>query len=205
MLSINNFRLKIDDAELLEVSNLEINNREKHLILGNNNTGKSLFLKTIHGLNSNFEGEILIKEKPPIFYKRKKRTILIETSPHLLWEEDVWKNIILPLPKVTSRQKQKIKELCKTADLFDNLKTKPDKLSYSSQKFIELIRAVIQLPYLILLDDLDCYFDEINLSKALEICDFALNAGTSVLATSKTGLENFKNIYRIQSKVLKKL
>ena len=205
MLSINNFRLKVNDAELLEINNLEIKNSENHLILGSNKTGKSLFLKTIHGLHSNFEGEILIKEKPPLFYKRKKKTILIETSPHLLWEEDVWKNIILPLPKVTSRQKQKIRELCKTADLFDDLKTKPEHLSFSTQKFIELIRAVIQLPYLILLDDLDCYFDEINLSKALEICNFALNAGTSILATSKTGLENFENIYRIQNKVLKKL
>jgi len=205
MLSIRNFRLKIDDAELLEINKLEIKSSEKHLVLGNNNTGKSLFLKTIHGLNLKFEGEILIKEKPPIFYKRKKKTILIETSPHLLWEEDVWKNIILPLSKVTSRQKQKIKELCKTADLFNDLKTKPEHLAFSTQKFIELIRAVIQLPYLILLDDLDCYFDEINLSKALEICNFAINAGTSILATSKTGLENFENIYRIQNKVLKKL
>ena len=73
MLSINNFRLKIDDAELLEVINLEIKSSEKHLILGSNKTGKSLFLKTIHGLNSKFEGEILIKEKPSgiIIYANK--------------------------------------------------------------------------------------------------------------------------------------
>ena len=129
----------------------------------------------------------------------------MDNTSHLLLNESVWKNIIIPLPKVTARQKQKIMELCIISQLGDKIGSKVKALSFSSKKFIELIRAVIQLPQIILIDDLENYFDDKNLIKALEICNFALNSGTSLIATSKRKLDNFDTHYRIQNNKVVKL
>ncbi len=40
---------------------------------------------------------------------------------------------------------------------------------------------------------------------ALEICNFAMNSGTSVIATSKRKLDNFDINYRIQDNKVVKL
>jgi len=67
---------------------------------------------------------------------------------------------------------------------------------------LELIRATVQLPYLILVDDMDNYFDAVKLKTATEILSYATKNGSSVLVTSKQKLEDFNAYYRIQNKKL---
>ncbi len=205
MLKIEGFSLSRENEKFMLINELLIGSGMKVNIFGNNDTGKSLFLRSLHGDYHDFGGQILIKDKPLLFYKKKKRTILLDNTSHLLINESVWKNIIIPLPKVTARQKQKILELCTISQLADKIGSKVKTLSFSSKKFIELIRAVIQLPQIILIDDLENYFDDKNMIKALEICTFALNSGTSLIATSKRKLDNFDIHYRIQNNKVVKL
>ena len=204
MLKVEGFSLSRGNEKFMLINEMLIGSGTRVNIFGNNDTGKSLFLRSIHGDYQDFGGQILIKDKPALFYKKKKKTILIDNTSHLLIDESVWKNIILPLPKITARQKQKIMELCMTSQLGDKIGNKVRNLSFSSKKFIELIRAVIQLPQIILIDDLDNYFDDKNLVIALEICNFAINSGASLITTSNRKLDNFDTHYRIQdSKVVK--
>ncbi|MDP8268849.1 MAG: ATP-binding cassette domain-containing protein [Candidatus Tenebribacter davisii] len=204
MLNIKGFSLSRENEKFMLINDMFIRSGMKVNIFGNNDTGRSLLLRSIHGDFYGFGGKIEIKDKPILFYKKKKKTILLENTSHLLINESVWKNIIIPLPKVTARQKQNIMELCMISKLSDKIGKKINTLSSSSKKFIELIRAVIQLPQIILIDDLENYFDDKNIVTALEICNFALNSGASVITTSKRKLENFDVYYRIQdSKVVK--
>jgi len=205
MLKIEGFSLSRENEKFMLINELLIGSGMRVNIFGNNDTGKSLFLRSLHGDYHNFGGQILIKDKPLLFYKKKKKTILLDNTSHLLLNESVWKNIIIPLPKVTARQKQKILELCTISQLGDKIGSKVKTLSFSSKKFIELIRAVIQVPQIILIDDLENYFDDKNMIKALEICTFALNSGTSLIATSKRKLDNFDIHYRIQNNKVVKL
>jgi len=205
MLKIEGFSLAKENKKIMLINEMLIGSGMRVNIFGNNDTGKSLFLKSLHGDHHDFGGKILLKDKPLLFYKKKKKTILLDNTSHLLPNESVWKNIIIPLPKVTARQKQKITELCMISQLGDKIGSKVKTLSFSSRKFIELIRAVIQLPQIILIDDLENYFDDINMIKALEICNFALNSGTSLIATSKRKLDNFDTHYRIQNNKVVKL
>ena len=205
MLKIEEFSLLRENEKFMLIDKMIIGSGMRVNIFGNNNTGRSLLLKSIHGNYYNFNGQILIKDKPILFYKKKKKTILIDNTSHLLMNESVWKNIIIPLQKVTTRQKQKILELCIISQLGDKIGTKVKTLSSSSKKFIELIRAVIQLPQIILIDDLENYFDEKNMITALEVCNFAINSGASIIATSKRKLDNFDIHYRIQDSKLVKL
>ncbi len=204
MLKIEHFALSLEKERLMVIEEISLSSGKKVLFFGNNETGKTLFLKSIHGDFSKFEGNILIEEKPLSFYKKKKQSFLLENTTHLLPDETVWKNIILPLPKVSGHIKKKIIELCFVAGLHKKIQSKVKDLSYSSQKFIELIRAVIQLPSIILIDDVDHFFDGKNLLKAFDVCEFAINSGSSIVATSKTKLENFDMYYRIQDRKVEK-
>ncbi|MEA2095517.1 MAG: ATP-binding cassette domain-containing protein [Candidatus Cloacimonadota bacterium] len=205
MLKIEGFSLSRENEKFMLINEMLIGSGMRVNIFGNNDTGRSLLLRSIHGDYYNFGGQILIKDKPLLFYKKKKKTILIDNTSHLLMNESVWKNIIIPLPKVTARQKQKILELCMTSQLGDKIGNKVKTLSSSSKKFIELIRAVIQLPQIILVDDFENYFDDKNMITALEICNFAINSGASLIVTSKRKLDNFDTHYRIQDNKVVKL
>ncbi len=205
MLKIEGFSLSRENEKFMLINEMLIGSSMRVNIFGNNDTGRSLLLRSIHGDYFDYGGQIMIKDKSALFYKKKKKTILIDNTSHLLVNESVWKNIIIPLPKVTARQKQKIMELCVMAQLGDKMGVKTKILSSSSKKFIELIRAVIQLPQIILIDDLENYFDDKNMITALEICNFALNNGASIIATSKRKLDNFDVNYRIQDNKMVKL
>lgn len=200
MLKIENFTLSFENERFMLIDDILFAGGKKINLFADNSTGKTLLLRSIHGDFTKFEGSILIKEKPPLFYKKRKKTILVENQVHLLMNESVWKNITLPLENISSRQKQKITDLCTIAGLSEKIGTKVNKLPFSSQKFVELIRAMIQLPYLILIDDMDNFFDGKNLLKALEICEYALNSGSSLLATSKNKMEHFDITCRVQDK-----
>jgi ABC-type nitrate/sulfonate/bicarbonate transport system ATPase subunit len=155
MLKIENFTLSFENERFMLIDDILFAGGKKINLFADNSSGKTLLLRSIHGDFTKFEGSILIKEKPPLFYKKRKKTILVENQVHLLMNESVWKNITLPLENISSRQKQKITDLCSLAGLGEKIGTKVNKLPFSSQKFVELIRAVIQLPYLILIDDME--------------------------------------------------
>ena len=205
MLKISEFFLNVKKENLLSIQELSIGFGELANLVGKNQSGKSLLFKAIHGEYFSFTGEIIIKEKPAIFYKRRKQTVLVESQPHLLFDESVWNNIILPFTKLNSRMKMKISELCIIAGIEDKLKTKVRAVSFSEQKLIEIIRAVAQLPYIVLIDDIDSYFDEVNLAKALEICAFATNSGSSVFVSSKGKIEGVDSVRKIQNSCVVKL
>ena len=205
MLKIENFIINAQENKVFALEYLKIENSVKANIIGSNRSGKSIFFKAIHGDYHDFSGDIYIKEKPVIFYKKRKKTILIESVSHLLQEDSIWKNISLPIVKVTARQKEKIMELCGIAELGEIYGRKVKNISFSSQKFVELIRAVIQLPYIILIDDVDNFFDDVNMIQMHRICDYALQNGSTIIVSSKQRLENFHIAYRIQNKEIVKL
>ncbi len=205
MLRIDNLEIAINDEVLLKTDYFNLNAGEKAAIIGNNDSGKSLLLKAIHGDFSKFTGNIFIKEKSSIFYKKRKQTILVDSVNRILENEDLWKNLTLPLPGVSSRTTQKIKQFCEKAGLDMLLKSKAKTTSFSTQKMIEVIRAVIQLPYIILIDDIDMFFDSNKLNHVLDILDYATNNGSCVLVTAKQKMDNFDLNYRIQNHNLVKL
>lgn len=204
MLKIEHFALTIGQQRLMVIEELMIANGKKVLIYGENEAGKTLFLKAIHGEHNKFAGSIQIQEKPVSHFRKRKNTILLENQMHLLPKETLWKNITLPFDKLSKQQKIRIFEMLKLVELNPRIGSKVQNLSFSACKFIELIRAVVQQPYLILMDDLDNFFDEKKYVKAMEICQFALSSGTSIVATSRARLDVFDDYYLVSDrKVIK--
>ncbi len=199
MLKIEELILTKEHKTFIHIEELEINAGDKALIFGNNNSGKTYLTETIHGINTKYSGNILIKGKKIVLYKRKKKSLLIRNIPTYLPEDSLWKNMTLPLPSLTTRQKQRIYDFCEMFDMKRLIKQPVKQLSHSQIKAMEMIRGVIQLPYLLMLDDYDTYFDEVNRLQASKLLDFALSNGTAILATSNKPLEEFQTIYRLQN------
>ena len=59
-------------------------------------------------------------------------------------------------------------------------------------------------PVVILVDDIDNYFDDVNMSILFELLEQS-KKDFSFIATSKKLIERFKNVYRIQNKNVVKL
>ena len=205
MLRIDNLEISVNDKILFKTDYFNLNAGEKAAIIGNNDSGKSLLLKAVHGNFNDFKGNIFIKEKASIFYKKRKQTILIDNTCRILENEDIWKNLTLPLPGISSRTSQKLEKFCEIAGINDKLRSKAKYMSSSTLKMVELIRAAIQLPYIILIDDLDMYFDDKKFNQIAEIIEYATNNGSCILATAKKPLDHFKLTFRIQKGVLVKL
>lgn len=205
MLKIENLELIHNRDTFLRINKLELNAGDKALICGDNLSGKSYLTQTLHGLNKSYSGDIMIKGKIIILYKRRKKTLLVEHTPSVLSDQTLWKNLNLPLSGITARQKQKMHDFCEIFSMRDMIKKPVKYLSFSQIKALELIRAVIQLPYLVILDDYDSYFDDKMRIKAVEILDYALSNGSAILATSRKRLEEFNSCFKIQERELVKL
>jgi ABC-type nitrate/sulfonate/bicarbonate transport system ATPase subunit len=202
MLILDRFVLMAGRNPVLEIDSMEIPKGTKSLIIGANGTGKTLLLLALHGDYTSFQGHIKLQGENASDATRRRSTILIENQNHLLPKETVWKNLTLSLSQPTKRQFSKIEEMIFLADLEDRLYEPVENLSQSGRKFVELIRAVAQFPCMILMDDLDACFDDLNLVKALGICDIALSGGTALLATARQPITDFPLVHRIQNKQL---
>ncbi len=183
---------------------IQIVNGQKVLFFGDNRIGKTRLLEAIHGRHSHYAGTIEYKGKAS-YFKKKEGSIMLGNISHVIPSETVWKNVTIPLPKISKRQKIKIFEILKSVNLDSKFGIKIEKLSFSEVKMLELIRAVIQFPHLILIDDLDIYFDEKTYLKAMDIIQYAVSSGSTVIATAKRKLDFFDQYYREQDRKIVKI
>ncbi|MCF7911120.1 MAG: ATP-binding cassette domain-containing protein [Candidatus Cloacimonetes bacterium] len=183
------FRLKADNLQIKSGLFIQIN--------GSNNSGKSLLLKTLAGLYSDFEGELYyngVKEKPGNY-----SVILINNFAAVLPKKSVKYNLNLPLGKTTARKTRILLELLKDSGLDKCLDYKLNTLSDSQIKILELIRAIIQQPHFLLIDDFDTYFDNVSLDNLTKAFDHAAKAGTAIVITTRKKFEGITNSYTLKS------
>ena len=196
MLKIKGLKIFSQDNIIIDVKELSIQAGETVAFVGKNNTGKTLLLKSMKYLYRNFDGEIFLK-KNDIRDTENSNIIFIEPKEQLIPEHSLWKNITMVFPKISKRTKKKLEKMLKSLSLEEKVDTKVNILSSSEKKMVEIVRSVLQLPYLILIDDMDKYFDREQLVKVVDIFRFALSSGTSIIVSSKERFPFFDKNYRI--------
>lgn len=188
MLEINNVEIKFGIGERLLIENLTLESGSFVQVCSQNRSGKSIFLDTINGDYSHFSGDILINKTS---HRKSNSKILIKREPVFIEDRSVWKNLLLPLKKLSRDKKRRIDEFCEFAQIKHLFPKKSSHISYSEKKMIEIIRAVIQYPFLLMIDDLDNFFDAEQYKIAHHFLVFAAQAGTTVLATCSSRLADF--------------
>ncbi len=189
MIKIRELELKKTNKVVLTVPQITLENQNKYLILGPNNTGKSVFLSYIHS------GECLEIDKGK---EKRVRSVLIDCQNNLFDDKTVWENLCVGVNKPTATKKSLIKTLLGKVNLDNYLNNKAGTLCYSHKKLVEIIRATAINPLLILVDDLDKYFDDLNVIKAAGILSFATQEGATVIASSGRKLFGFEQNFIIK-------
>ena len=203
MIELKNFVIEGARGFRLKADELQIKSGLFIQIYGNNNSGKSLLLKCLAGLYHNYSGELLyngVQEKPG-----KYSVILINDFLAVMPDKSVKYNLYLPFGKTTKRKKDLLEDMLKDSGLDKCLDHKVKTLSRSEIKILELIRAIIQQPHFLLIDDFDTYFDNTSLKNLTKVFDHAAKAGTAIVITTRKKFEGITSSYAINSGEIYKL
>lgn len=117
MLIAENITLESRKTALLAARELRVESGSAALLIGDNNSGKSLLLQAINNRYP-YQGVIQIHTSTPLLnklYRRRSKTIFLEHTANCIELDTVWRNILLPMEKLSSRQEQKVKEFCEMA------------------------------------------------------------------------------------------
>lgn len=134
-------------------------------LIGPNGSGKTTLLNLITGIYDANSGEVFLKDrnitKAPTHKIAQLGIVRTFQNPRLLDRCDIRTNILLGIDlanksgiKSTLAQEDSLSFLLKSAGLGDiNLNDSIEKLAYGQQKLLEIVRAILCEPCVILLDE----------------------------------------------------
>ena len=196
VLSLNNVKksYKLGDGTefpVLKVINVSFEKGELVSIIGESGSGKSTLMNIIGGLDSKFEGEVLVDgknigsftEKELDIYRKNKIGFIFQSFnlvPHLTILDNV--ALALTLSNVKrSEQVERAKELLEKVGLKDHIHKKPNQLSGGQMQRVAIARALINDPEMIVADEPTGSLDSQTTQQILDIITQIAQEGKLVL------------------------
>lgn len=180
-------------TQALRGISLDIAPSEVVAIVGPSGCGKSTLLRTINGLTSVTQGEILFEGKNLAqtntnWQKIREKIGMVFQSYDLFPHLSVIKNLLLA-PKVVEGKKdeaihQEAMNLLKRVGLDDRAGSMPSQLSGGQKQRVAIVRALMMHPRLLLLDEITASLDPEMVREVLEvILDVAREGMTMLIVT----------------------
>lgn len=172
---------------------VEVNSGELVGLIGPNGSGKTTLLNIISGIYSLDSGHIYLNEEEITRYPTHKRSRLgiarTFQHPRLLTRCDIMTNVEVGIDlavkkKIMTREEcmARLEVLLKAAHLDHiNLKDSTDKLSYGQQKILEIVRAILTQPKVLLIDEPAAGLNTSEMQYIVELFKFAINEGMALL------------------------
>lgn len=137
--------------------NATFKDKEVSVILGQSGCGKTTLLNLICGLNPNYKGEITFNDADASKITLKDKDLAYVTQNIVLYPKmTVFENIAFPLQFTLLRQEdinKRVREIAKRLGIEHTLTRKPKCLSYGQQHRVNLAKALIKEPTLLLCDE----------------------------------------------------
>ena len=200
MLKISEYKLFSSQQLVLIIEEMSIEQGTFVHIQGGNSVGKTLLLKSLCGQYKNFKGKFL--------YRKKKlsdnNVLLINNSLPVVENMSFLDNIQIPLGKINLIQRNRLIEMATILGAVDLLNVEMVYSSRSEKMLMYLIRASLISPNILMIDDIDTFFDDVRYEKVYKFIQYCLKSGMMVITTGKTAIDNTPN-YLISKGEIKKL
>jgi len=171
---LKNFNLVVEDGEVVRLE-------------GPNGSGKSTVLKLACGLERPTRGEVRVVNAKPWTPKAKKYFGAVlhhnMTYPDLTVREN-----LEFFTKIYGASRERAYELAASVGLQDKMEQRAGELSFGWRKRLELVRALLHEPKLLLLDEPFVGLDERGKSDILGLLREVVRKGVSVVYTAPTGV-----------------
>ena len=173
------------DKQVFQDFSLNIQKGKFVSFVGQFGCGKTTLLKLLERKEKLDGGRILIDNQTPDVLKKKIKMGYVFQEPLLLPWKNVKDNIMLPLELVHKENDKKVNQLLKKVGLEEKSKKYPKELSGGMQQIVSILRAIINNPAVLLLDEPLSAIDEINRNKLQDILIklHKVNKQTTILVT----------------------
>jgi len=172
---------------VLEGFSLTVMSGEVIRLEGPNGSGKTTVLKLASGIERPTRGEVKVLGTPPWRPKAKRSFgVLLHnnmTYPDLTVEEN-----LRFFSKLYGTEPEKAMELASLVGLDERLHQLAGELSFGWRKRLELVRALLHGPRLLLLDEPFVGLDEKGKSDILKLIKEAIRSGAAVMYTAPSGV-----------------
>lgn len=185
---------KQEKTKILHDVNLTFNRGEFVSILGESGCGKSTLMNIIGGMDSDFEGKVLVEGKDIKNMKeselddyRKSKIGFIFQSFNLIPHLSVLENVSIAMQvagKSEKEQNERAKELLTEVGLKDHMTKRPNQLSGGQKQRVSIARALANEPEIILADEPTGALDKETSQQILDLLDNIAKKGKLVIAVT---------------------
>ena len=173
--------------------NLHIAAGEMAFLTGRSGAGKSTLLRLVALIEPPSQGTVVISGKNAARLNRsqalalRQRMGLILQQPHLLYDRTVFANVALPL-SITEKNGANLAErvylALETVGLLDKTSSLPQELSVGEQRRVEIARAIVHQPYLVIADEPTANLDQRTAINIIQLFSALNKVGVTVLVAT---------------------
>ncbi len=177
MLSVENLSYSYDGGEKMSFPDFAVKEGETLLVLGDSGVGKTTLLHLLGGIISSQKGKIVLEGTEVNSLRGKSLDIfrannigIIFQEAHFMRSLNVAENLsfIQNLAGIKPDQ-DFISDLLEKVRLYERKSYKPQKLSQGEKQRLNILRAVITKPKLILADEPTSALDDTNCYRVLDL------------------------------------
>ncbi|WP_220729151.1 ABC transporter ATP-binding protein/permease [Apilactobacillus zhangqiuensis] len=183
-----------DEFKVLKGIDLSFEKGEMVSILGESGGGKSTLMNIIGGLDSKYEGDVLLNgsslkhdtDKQLDEYRRKTIGFIFQ-SFNLISHLTILDNVLVPLEMTTLSKKEQVaraKGLLAKVGLSDHIHKYPNQLSGGQKQRVSIARALAGDPEMLIADEPTGALDPENTTEILQILDNIAKEGKLVLTVT---------------------
>jgi len=190
LLQLENVRKSYKRRVVLDDITLSVDSHDVVCLIGSSGSGKSTLLRVIDRLEEIDDGIITFDGReisdPLVDPRQVRRDIgMVFQSYNLFPHLSVLQNCLLAPTKVHGRSKREARaqamDLLQRFGLAEKAKAHPDALSGGQQQRVALVRALVNRPRLLLLDEITAALDPELVGDVLEIVRTEAESGTTMI------------------------
>ena len=176
MLKTKEVEFNYDNQMFFKFQNIDLNNNENLLIIGESGVGKTTLMHLLAGLLKSNSGSIKLFDKElnqmssyQLDSFRKNNIGIVFQRPHFVNSLTVKENLQLAQYIANKNDNTRIESILKNLNIFEKSDKKTNQLSQGEKQRVSIALAIVNSPKLILADEPTSSLDDNNCSKVIKL------------------------------------